>query len=588
MQAINDGNHGSSIGTSGARRKKNNSPHESSSGRSPRKMNISDHHNHLDDPQPIRNTVVLDDMSFSPAWTVAQQELNLVTPYLPPTLSSPVDRHRQLRPHTPAEYAMLFELQNGDYDSLEAPITNKTILAMVVNVESHIHHNIWTVELKDETSSMKAWMEPTFVQQQLRQTNTIIRPGVVWKLDRVGMLFDQHEEHLERMLLLRGSAIQKVWTPEQARSSSSSHGGGGDDTPEQQRAFLEWLEKRKSLPLIDMDDENEDGPDCPEEDDADYPESIDTSKNGGVLLPSPRRLAAEDDDDEDRFEPRIYGTVLGQQHVGVPIESGMTSHTWSQPRLPQSQQSIHPTEASAAAAGEPLTGNYRTQESNLIPTQPETGHNTSTTTVLLSTQTSLATRILESQPPMGDTTMLQRFVPSQSHAPTTTPDALSQDKEILHEIPSATLLQSQSSKMNNPESTQGMTTTAWMMTTTTTAAGTSALEWKSWNSMLEDEHEEDDDDDGEDEIPMSNRNGSQPPTVVMTENEDKNNNNTLVVPSCPSTLDRKADDDSDDCGVTETSMFVATPFPSMFQSTGMGAMDLNIFNDDDDDDDEDD
>jgi hypothetical protein len=58
----------------------------------------------------------------------------------------------------------------------------------------------------------------------------------------VGMIIVPHEpeERLERMLLISGAEIQKVWTPEQAKQQESS--------PQSQRRFLDWMEKRKALP----------------------------------------------------------------------------------------------------------------------------------------------------------------------------------------------------------------------------------------------------------------------------------------------------------------------------------------------------
>ena len=406
-----------------------------------------------------QRSLVIDDMSFSLAWTAAQQELNLVTPYLPPTLSSPADRHRLLRPHIPSEYALLFELQRGDHESfLEASSISKTILAMVVNVESHIHHNIWTVELKDETSSIKAWMEPTLVQQQLRQTNTIIRPGVVWKLDRVGMIFvREEEERIERMLLLRGSAIQQVWTPEQV---TQNH---GEDTPEQQKAFLDWLERRKALPLGDIDDdgENDDDQDCPEPDEADYPDRADEAATLGHMIP--RRLAEEED--EAQFEASNLSGVLGRQPVAPTKEPT---------RQPQSNE---PRDLPSASVP--------TQESNWLITQENINYIHEGTTV--------ATPRLGTQPTTEETQPSHDAI-HLHHQPKSPHGSSSRPR--THE----------SSSQKRPRSPKRTPSPKIMKTAWSTGAPNSSF----WNSMLDDQEV-----DSEcDSVVPSPEVASQPPTVT--------------------------------------------------------------------------
>jgi hypothetical protein len=145
---------------------------------------------------------------------------------------------------------------------------HECLLVLVHSVESHIHYNIWKVKLQDEKGvTLRAWMEPKFVQDQLQQPqeSSPIRPGVVWMQRKVGMIIVPHEpeERLERMLLISGVEIQKVWTPEQAKQQESS--------PQSQLRFLDWMEKRKALPSAleeDAGSKDDHGPE--EEEPQDY------------------------------------------------------------------------------------------------------------------------------------------------------------------------------------------------------------------------------------------------------------------------------------------------------------------------------
>jgi hypothetical protein len=185
-----------------------------------------------------------------------QQSLNLVTPYLP-IRNSPKQRYKLLRPHVPSNFVLLWELLQGEHDfSIQDP---HRLLVLVHSVESHIHHNLWTVELQDETGlTIRAWMEPKYVQEQILQEQhdtSTIRPGVVWMLRQVGMIVSsgEHDETLERMLLISGQQIEKIWTPEQAKQLQQHH----QDSPQSQREFLDWMEKRKAIPLLDAEEEEE-------------------------------------------------------------------------------------------------------------------------------------------------------------------------------------------------------------------------------------------------------------------------------------------------------------------------------------------
>lgn len=287
--------------------------------------------NHEQQQQQRHHSSVVEDLSFSPAWTLMQQELNLVTPYLPPTLSDPAERYRQLRPHMPSNYVLLWEVQQGHYDfSLKDKSSSQEsvfLLVLVTRVESHIHHNIWTVELQDETGvTLKAWVEPKLVRQQLEQTHesSLIRAGVVWCLDNISMVVgvvpptsSDDEERLERMLLVRGSAIHQVWTPEQMKRLQQQ----GNDTPGLQRQFLEWMERRKALPLIETNSthegegegQHETGSECEVDGETMDDELLDTVHASMSRRPKSNREIQEEEEEveEECCEP---GDLLGLSH----------------------------------------------------------------------------------------------------------------------------------------------------------------------------------------------------------------------------------------------------------------------------------
>ena len=190
-----------------------------------------------------------------------QQTLNIVTPYLPTFATSPSKRYDLLRPHIPSHFVLLWEILQGKYDfAIEDP---NRLLVLVHSVESHIHHNICTVELQDESgTTIRAWMEPKYVHEQILcqhdQEQSTIRPGVVWMLRRVGMIVVQPnnngDEKVERMLLISGKQIEQIWTPEQAAKKKELE----RDSPRSQRKFLDWMEKRKAIPsMLDQDSSQE-------------------------------------------------------------------------------------------------------------------------------------------------------------------------------------------------------------------------------------------------------------------------------------------------------------------------------------------
>jgi hypothetical protein len=182
------------------------------------------------------------DMSFSPVWTTAQQELNICTPYLPTWNNDPKQRYHWLRPHLPPNYILLWEILMGKHD-FSTPKEN-LLLVLVHSIESHTLYNIWVVELQDETGlTVRAWMEPRYVMEQMNLPgeSSTIRPGVLWMLSGVSMMVqaNEYEEKLERILLVGGRHISKSWTPEEAKEKDSHDQSSQVD-------FLDWMEKRKA------------------------------------------------------------------------------------------------------------------------------------------------------------------------------------------------------------------------------------------------------------------------------------------------------------------------------------------------------
>ncbi|CAJ1934164.1 unnamed protein product [Cylindrotheca closterium] len=174
------------------------------------------------------------DSSFSPVWSNVQEDLKLNTPYLSSWNGDPKQKYDELRPHLPPDFILLREVLRGDHDFAIPPGFH--LLLLVNSIESHNLHSICTVELYDETGlSVRAWVEPRYVQEQMRkqQEASTIRTGVVWMLQEIGMMVQMNEddEKLERILLIGGKHITKVWTPEDAKDMD----------------FLQHMERKKAI-----------------------------------------------------------------------------------------------------------------------------------------------------------------------------------------------------------------------------------------------------------------------------------------------------------------------------------------------------
>ncbi|KAG7374302.1 hypothetical protein IV203_013397 [Nitzschia inconspicua] len=167
------------------------------------------------------------------AWQAMQTETNVTTPYNPTpwatTILDPEERYQIVRNNIPDHYVTLWEILRGDVDMKMAP--QQRLRVLVHAVEMSNHHNIWTVDLRDDTgASIKAWMEPRFIQDQLRNSMmddnemSMIRPGLVWMLKDVSLMIvhsssltgssnTMSQERLQRMLLISGQNIEKIWYP---------------------------------------------------------------------------------------------------------------------------------------------------------------------------------------------------------------------------------------------------------------------------------------------------------------------------------------------------------------------------------------
>ena len=216
-------------------------------------------------------------------WRFMQESLDIVTPYLDlSTSDSPYKRYQQLRPYMPSNFILLSQIGSSssssssysvgsgvgeEYTSLQ--IQDKLrLLVEVHSVEAtHIHHNILTVQLTDETKTIiRAWLDPNWVQEQNRlrhrdSTKNIIRQGVVWMLKDVGMIIvpkdeqnstddQQDEDKIERILLISGKQIERAWTPEEAN-------GYYDDSEIGVKRFKDYMERRAKIQPIHNNDNNE-------------------------------------------------------------------------------------------------------------------------------------------------------------------------------------------------------------------------------------------------------------------------------------------------------------------------------------------
>ena len=250
------------------------------------------------DKQTVNN------LSFSPVWTSVQQSLQIITPYLPTWNNDPAQRYKWLRPHLPSVYILLWEIRRGDYDFYTPD--NSRLLVLVHSIESHNLHNIWTVELQDETGlTIRAWIEPRYVQEQMQQQQetSTIRPGVIWMLSGIGMMVEpnEHEENLERLLLIGGKNIIKVWTPEEAKQN---------DSRQSQTEFLQWMEQRKAI-SNGISEMNEDASDASKENDS--PPKNPYSRKSRESEQPVINVEEEDDDNDDCDEENDWVNLLQNQ-----------------------------------------------------------------------------------------------------------------------------------------------------------------------------------------------------------------------------------------------------------------------------------
>ena len=333
--------------------------------------NHPDHGNNTNDDEDVTPSTQSEptkrqpmiDIHFSPAWSCMQQELNWITPYLPPTMINPQQRYQHIRPHVPQEFALLVEIQRGDYDQFDQPL-EQALVVLVASVETQIH--IWTVELKDETGcSIKAWIEPKLVQhQQLEHSQSIIRPGVVWRLNQVGMIVvPVDEERLERMLLVRGSAIVQVWTPEQY---------GAADSPEQQRKFLHWMEQRKALPLVGISSEmNQETMQVDIESFPEEKEDPDEGLDGNDFAVWPRHPTVHDVECNSNHDQQQSRSQISppSQASSRPITQAF-SQPWSRPRLEEEEDATKTVDDEDPTLTVTTESAIHTQEPLQLPNKP--------------------------------------------------------------------------------------------------------------------------------------------------------------------------------------------------------------------------
>ena len=198
------------------------------------------------------------------AWQAMQNETGVTTPYNPTpwdTVTTTQDyserRYEVVRSNLPNHYVTLWEILRGDHDMKLLP--EQRLRVLVHAVEMSNHHNIWTVDLRDDTgASMKAWMEPGFIQEQLQNSSAVddemslVRPGLVWMLKDCSMIImpssssstafvtgsesrsssnnsNISEERLERMLLISKQHIEKNWYP----AAKKKNNGNGAPTMEE-------------------------------------------------------------------------------------------------------------------------------------------------------------------------------------------------------------------------------------------------------------------------------------------------------------------------------------------------------------------
>jgi hypothetical protein len=265
------------------------------------------------------------------AWQEMQNDTNVTTPYNPTpwtTVIDPEERYQVVRNNLPEHYVTLWEILRGDCDMKLAPHLRLRVLVHAVEM-SH-HHNIWTVDLRDDTgASMRAWMEPRFIQEQLQNSMmdenemSMIRPGLVWMLRDVSMMIFHSsltsssssskisEERLERMLLISGQHVEKIWYPkEKDKDDNDSHQRQGQQQPSGNNC-------------IQVDDSNNDRSQSPQRfTTIQYTPNDKRSMDHEYRTPSSKNTK-EDDNGKDRFIWTDEDVHIGEarRNLHLPLES---------------------------------------------------------------------------------------------------------------------------------------------------------------------------------------------------------------------------------------------------------------------------
>lgn len=263
------------------------------------------------------------DRSMPAAWQAMQRSLDITTPYLPlHTRGNLQKRYELLRPHLPENYILLPEILNGSHD-LKMIHSEKYLCVWVDAVEErNSHHGIWTVELKDETgATIRAWMEPNFVKEELQKAQKgngvgVVRIGVVWMLSNLSMIAinnnANNSNEAERMLVVSGKRILKVWTPESDRAQNQPL--EEEDSPEAQRQYLDWMEKRNALTVDDESPVDNNANEDEIEDEMDE-EVHDDRCHRNPSRGQEARMRQSDEEEEDDNSRRIVGAEEQQERM---------------------------------------------------------------------------------------------------------------------------------------------------------------------------------------------------------------------------------------------------------------------------------
>ncbi len=277
------------------------------------------------DTKKQRTDTELYDTSMPAAWQAMQRSLAIATPYLPlSTRGNVTKRYELLRPHLSPNFLLLPEILSGNYD-LKMMDPDLQLCVWVDTVEErNSHHGIYTVELKDETgATIRAWMEPNFVKQELEKAQKanaekgVVRVGVVWMLSNLSMIAipANGNGQVERMLVVSGKRILQVWTPESDHGQPTEE----EDSPESQRKFLDWMEKRNALTVVDKSPaKNNHGPPEEEQDDG-MEEIIHNDSNPARQKESRLQKSKQEQMDED-------GHIVGgkEQQIRMTELSALT------------------------------------------------------------------------------------------------------------------------------------------------------------------------------------------------------------------------------------------------------------------------